>query len=90
MKKRTKIFIVIASIILIDVIFGSIDYYRAKDEKTPLFAIYIGKSAINADIYLGLGYTVSSCQKIENSNILMVDGYVDFHLLSYAHACAGN
>ncbi len=88
MKKKTKISIVIISIILVGIIFGTIDYYRAKDEKTPLFAINIGKSAINADIYVGLGYTVTKCPELENTNDYMEDGIVDFHLIMlFAHAC---
>lgn len=49
-------------ITIIGIIFGTIDYYRDKDEKTLLFAINIGKSAINADIYVGLGYKLLSVQ----------------------------
>lgn len=87
MKKRTKVLIIVISIILVGIIFGTIDYYRAKEEKTPLFAIHIGKSAINADIYVGLGYTVSKCPEVINTNGYMEDGNVDFHLFGYAHAC---
>lgn len=87
MRKRTKVLIVIISIILISVIFGSIDNYRAKIEKTPLFAVHVGKSGIGADIYVGLGYTVSKCPEIEDNSSYMEDGNIDFHLLHYAHAC---
>ena len=88
MKKRTKVLIVIGAIMLISIIFGTIDYYRAKDEKTPLFAVYVGKSGIDAKIYVGLGYTVSKCPELENPNDYMENGLVDFHpIMLFTHAC---
>ncbi len=58
MKKRTKIILtVIASIVLLGIIFGTTDYIRVKNNKLPIFTIHVSQDS-NWEKYYGLGYVV--------------------------------
>jgi hypothetical protein len=78
MKKRSKIiFSVIASIVLLGIIFWSIDRNRVFEGKTPLFAINVGiNKDTNAELYYGLGYVAVRCVDSETlseyTNIEMI------------------
>lgn len=89
MKKRSKIIlIVIASIVLLGIIFGIVDNIRAQDEKTPLFAINIGKDDnTNATLYYGLGYVVVKCPPISETLSYVGNDFIKFQILSSRHAC---
>ena len=66
MKKRNKIILSsILLIVLLGIIFATVDYFRAKSDKSPLFAIRAiqHKDGSSAD-YWGLGYKVIKCSTL--------------------------
>jgi hypothetical protein len=89
MKKVIKvILLVIASIILLGVIFGIVDNNRANSEKLPLFAVHVGKDkTTNADLYYGIGYVVVKCPPIPKNSEITVDDYIKFQILDSRHVC---
>lgn len=68
MKKEIKItLIILASLVLIGVIFGFTDYMRLKNNKKPIFT-YRNANIYNETIllgteYFGLGYSIIDCDK---------------------------
>ncbi len=69
MKKLSKIILsIIISIVLISVIFWSVDCNRIFKGKTPIFVINTGVNKdTNAILYYGLGYVVVRCIHLETS-----------------------
>ena len=66
MKKRNKIIlIIVCSIVLLGIIFALVDYFRARNDKTPIFAI---KAATYRDggskEYFGFCYKVVKCNTV--------------------------
>jgi len=66
MKKRTKIIlIVISTIVLLGIIFGTVDYFRAGNDKAPIFAIRVANYRDGGSKeYWGLGYKVIKCNTL--------------------------
>ncbi len=67
MKKGIKIILIlVASIIVMFITFGVIDYYRAASGKKPIFIYYkysVYNEVIETEVYYGVGYTVLKCEK---------------------------
>ncbi len=79
MKKKKIILIIVISIISLGVIFGTVDYIRFKDNKNPIFAIYVeGKN--NWNKYYGLGYVIVKNNDCQNP-------FVDFGPYFGTYAC---
>lgn len=77
--KKKIILIIILSIIGLGVIFGTVDYIRFKNDKNPIFTIYVhGKS--NWDKYYGLGYLIVKNDDCE-------DVFVKFGSYLSTYAC---
>ena len=76
MKKVIKIIlIVIASIVLLGAIFGTVDYIRAKNGKKPMFAYrnvnVNDEGYFVATEYYGLGYAIVICNKYCDKNVTL-------------------
>lgn len=81
MKKVIKIIlIVIASIVLLGAIFGTVDYIRAKNGKKPMFAYrnvnVNDEGYFVATEYYGLGYAIVICNKYCDKNVTFMPLYL--------------
>jgi hypothetical protein len=77
-KRKTKnTLIVIASIVFLGAIFGTIDYNRVKNNKMPLFMISLRdrQDPVN---YIGLGYRMQRFTGLSHKQPLSHDNWVKF------------
>jgi len=83
MKKKT-ILIVITSIVLISIIFASIDYFRTRADKLPIFAIRTNqyRDGGSAD-YIGLGYKIIKCNTLSGDKSF----HFGFYNISVDNVC---
>lgn len=66
--KKKKLFIAIIIIIIIIITFVTTDYYRAKKNKTPFYAIKIGQYKDGGSKeYIGLGYKFIKCNTLNGN-----------------------
>ncbi|HHT38120.1 MAG TPA: hypothetical protein GXZ95_01740 [Mollicutes bacterium] len=76
-KKRVKIMLVfLATIVVLGVIFGIVDYNRAKQNKAPLFAIRVNAYYDGGSKeYYGLGYKVIECNTLSGDDSIHIGFY---------------
>ncbi len=80
MKRIIKIIlIIIASIVVLGIIFGAIDYIRVKNDRLPIFTIHISQDG-NWEKYYSLGYVVAINEDCQGD-------YVKFGPYFSHHAC---
>lgn len=85
MKKSriTLIVIIISIVIILGIIFGSIDYNKIKSGKKPIFMIRITDGSKSIQEYIGLGYRMQRSVGVSYKEELYQDNYVKFGLWFY-------
>lgn len=85
MKKGLKILLsIIGIIILLGLIFYTVDYFRIIKNKTPIFCIL--ENEVNdggTKIYLGLGYKIIDFHKVKNEDEYYDDVKIGFWNIDY-------
>ncbi len=80
-KYKITLVIILSVIILLGIIFGSIDYNKIKSGKKPIFMIRITDGSQVIQEYIGLGYRMQRSVGIKEE--LYQDNYVKFGLWFY-------